>query len=154
MTYHHKFSSDDVAVTGSENPDKSKNPVVRIITSKPKDVSSLNPVPPVSLGLGNLAAGARSRVLNPNHRQLSGSRHKKCQHGKRVNVCRECGGHLLCKHGKQKAHCSDCRPPNYGSFCKHNRQRSRCKICKGTGICLHGNERYKCKLCRPKKKKS
>jgi hypothetical protein len=82
-------------------------------------------------------------------RKRSQSRHKKCSHGKRINLCKECRGTALCEHFKQKLHCSACRllhRPN--SYCYHNRQRNRCKECGGSGICTHGIQKYRCTLCR------
>jgi hypothetical protein len=82
-------------------------------------------------------------------RDRSQSRHKRCIHDKRQNLCRDCKGKALCEHKKQKLHCRICRlsRPN-NTYCVHNRQRSRCKECGGSGICVHGKERYRCKRCR------
>jgi hypothetical protein len=56
------------------------------------------------------------------------SKHKRCVHGKRRGICRDCGG---------------------GSFCKHNRQRQTCKPCRGGSVCEHNRLRHACSVCNP-----
>ena len=64
---------------------------------------------------------------------------KKCKHGKRKEVCPECGGSSLCKHTKQKEHCRDC---GGSAFCKHNIQKSKCPRCGGRSICKHEKQKH------------
>jgi hypothetical protein len=72
--------------------------------------SPFNPIPP--------------SVSTPN-----GSRHRRCQHGKRKTQCKHCGGSSLCRHKVKKNHCSHCRIPTHKTFCLHGRQKSRCVLC-------------------------
>ena len=66
-----------------------------------------------------------------------------CQHGKRRNECKDCGGSSICIHGKRRTRCPHC----LGScICKHGRIRSQCHFCGGTSFCLHG-KRY-CRQCK------
>ena len=51
-----------------------------------------------------------------------------CQHGKRRNQCKECGGASICVHGRQRNRCKEC---GGSSICEHGRRRSRCKECGG-----------------------
>ena len=90
----------------------------------------------------------------------------KCEHGKRISRCKECGGSEVCEHGRRKSICKECgggeicehnrvrtrcRDCGGGSFCEHNRRRSLCKECGGGEICEHGKERSICKECRGSK---
>lgn len=50
-----------------------------------------------------------------------------------------------CNHGRKKYLCRDCKG---GGICEHLKQKTFCKICKGSGICDHGNNRYICKECK------
>ena len=34
--------------------------------------------------------------------------HKKCEHGRRRSVCKECGGSGICEHGRQRSQCKEC----------------------------------------------
>ena len=71
--------------------------------------------------------------------------YKKCEHGKRVSRCAQCGGSELCaEHGRLKNQCRDC---GGGSFCEHKRIRSTCKECGGGNICEHGKVRGRCVTC-------
>ena len=99
--------------------------------SEPTSSHEANPVPKV--------------VVSKNRSQ---SRHRKCEHGKRKNLCKQCNGSALCKHQRQKLHCKECRPITCKAYCEHNKQRSRCQLCGGSGICKHGREKYRCKDCR------
>ncbi len=51
-------------------------------------------------------------------------------HGRRKQICKECGGKSLCSHGRRKYICKDCG---------------------GKGICVHGRRKYICKECIAKK---
>jgi hypothetical protein len=57
----------------------------------------------------------------------SASRHALCTHGRRANICKDCGGSRICEHGRQKLHCRECPGPN--CWCKHGIQKSKCGIC-------------------------
>ena len=68
----------------------------------------------------------------------------KCEHNRRRNHCKECGGSQICEHGRQKNLCKECGGI---SICEHNRQRSQCKFCDGASICEHNKQRSYCKKC-------
>ena len=89
---------------------------------------------------------------------------KKCPHGRRRNLCKECGGGGICPHGRRRYQCKKCGgagicPHNRvrntckecggSSVCPHGRRRCKCKECGGGGICHHGRQRYACSICRP-----
>ena len=67
-----------------------------------------------------------------------------CPHGRKRNVCKECGGACICPHGRPRHYCKEC---GGASICPHGRQRRKCKECGGSGICEHGRERQTCKEC-------
>lgn len=81
-------------------------------------------------------------------KKRSQSRHRRCIHQKRQNLCKTCKGAALCVHFRQKLHCRDCRPHSSKAYCEHGKQKSRCSQCGGSGICEHGREKYRCKECR------
>ena len=68
----------------------------------------------------------------------------KCEHGKRKEYCKECGGSAFCKHGKQKQICKKC---GGSGICEHGKRKSRCKECGGSEFCEHGKNKYVCKEC-------
>ena len=55
---------------------------------------------------------------------------KPCEHGRRRDRCKECGGGSICEHGRQRSRCKEC---GGGSLCEHGRMRSRCKECGDDG---------------------
>eukprot|EP00964_Phaeocystis_antarctica_P098186 scaffold64232_cov68-Phaeocystis_antarctica.AAC.3 len=67
-----------------------------------------------------------------------------CPHGRRRNVCKECGGGGICEHGRRRNICKDC---GGSSICEHGRVRYMCKECSGSGICEHGRQRHRCTEC-------
>ena len=68
----------------------------------------------------------------------------KCEHGRRKDRCKECGGSQICEHGKRKERCKEC----CGSeICEHDRRRSECKDCGGSRFCEHNRIRIECKEC-------
>ena len=69
---------------------------------------------------------------------------KKCEHGKRRYICKECGGKGICKHKKVKRDCKEC---GGSAFCEHGKRKYRCKDCGGASICKHGKDKYICKEC-------
>lgn len=72
------------------------------------------------------------------------SAHKKCEHGRRRQRCRDCGGASICQHGRERSACKDCGGT---SVCEHSRQRSKCKDCHGASVCQHSRQRSKCRDC-------
>ena len=68
-----------------------------------------------------------------------------CQHGKRREICRRCGGSSICEHGKRRACCREC---GGSSLCQHGRQRARCRECGGSSICQHDRQRNSCAECQ------
>ena len=64
---------------------------------------------------------------------------KKCPHGRRRALCRNCGGASVCEHRRQRRQCRDC---GGASFCEHGRQRQRCRDCGGASVCEHGRQRH------------
>lgn len=86
----------------------------------------------------------------------------KCEHDRKRNECRDCGGSSFCSHNRQKHRCKECggvsicehdRQRNYcrecggASICEHDRQRSTCRECGGVSICEHNKIRNQCKEC-------
>ena len=69
---------------------------------------------------------------------------KKCEHGRRRTLCKDCGGGSICEHGRRRSICKDC---GGSGICEHGRQRSTCKDCGGGGLCEHGRRRCVCKEC-------
>ena len=67
-----------------------------------------------------------------------------CKHGKRKSRCKECGGSALCKHGKEKDDCKDC---GGSAFCVHGKRKRYCKDCGGSAFCVHGKDKSRCKDC-------
>jgi len=60
---------------------------------------------------------------------------KKCEHGNRRTICRECkivgmGGNSLCEHDKQRRSCPKCGSRDH---CEHGRQRCLCSLCQPFG---------------------
>ena len=75
----------------------------------------------------------------------------KCEHNRRKENCRDCGGSQICEHNKQKSSCKDC---GGASLCKHNKRKSRCKDCGGASLCEHNRRKEKCKDCNIQKSKA
>ena len=68
----------------------------------------------------------------------------KCEHGRRKDQCKECGGTQICEHGRQKDRCKEC---GGASFCEHGRIKNQCKECGGALFCEHGRRKDRCKEC-------
>jgi hypothetical protein len=49
-----------------------------------------------------------------------------CQHQRRRDRCKECGGASICPHQRRKSTCKEC---GGASICQHQRIRSKCKEC-------------------------
>ncbi len=69
-----------------------------------------------------------------------------CEHGRRKDTCKECGGNQIWEHGRVRSTCKEC---GGGSICEHGRVRSTCKECGGGSICEHDKIRSRCKICDP-----
>ena len=52
---------------------------------------------------------------------------KKCPHGRKNYMCKECDGDGIFQHNKQNAYCKIFRDTQ---ICQHNRQKHGCKICR------------------------
>jgi hypothetical protein len=68
----------------------------------------------------------------------------RCEHGRQISQCKECGGGSICEHGRLRSVCKEC---GGSQICEHGRVRSQCKECGGSQICEHGRQRYSCKEC-------
>ena len=71
---------------------------------------------------------------------------KKCPHGRRKYICKECKGSSLCVHGRQRHYCKECKG---SQICMHGLHRPQCRRCNGNQICDHGRVRCRCVLCNP-----
>ena len=99
---------------------------------KQADISRRNGSAPMSLGeqgLGAVAAPAflwattRTTAAMSAGLMVAGSRkdkHERCEHGRRRQHCKECGGSGLCEHGRQRHRCKEC---GGASICEHGRRR-------------------------------
>lgn len=78
---------------------------------------------------------------------------KKCEHGKRKQICVQCCGSFICIHKKQRQNCREC---GSSYFCVHDRKKINCRECNG---CEHGKLKSRCvdcggsSICIHKKKK-
>ena len=68
--------------------------------------------------------GASRKRGAPSTSDGSGWKRAKCEHGRRKDKCKECGGSGICAHGRRK---------------------DECKHCGGSAICPHGKNKYRCK---------
>ena len=60
------------------------------------------------------------------------------------NVSKWDGKRYVCEHWKRRNYCKEC---GGSAICPHDRIRSTCKECKGSGICPHQRRRNQCKDC-------
>lgn len=80
-----------------------------------------------------------------------------CNHNKRKNRCKQCGGSQICEHDKEKSRCVQC---NGASICEHKIRRENCFKCKGSATCIHNKIKNVCfscngnSICIHKKRKS
>ena len=87
----------------------------------------------------------------------------KCEHGRRKDRCKDCGGAGICKHNRLRFQCKDCGGSQIcehnhrkatclkcagSQICKHNKIKGMCIECGGSELCHHGRSKYKCKECR------
>ena len=86
----------------------------------------------------------QKRCMECNAKAAAQRAANKCEHGRRRQQCRECGGVSICEHGRQRAHCRECGGTN---ICEHGRQRAKCRECGGSQSCEHGRERNICREC-------
>lgn len=49
-----------------------------------------------------------------------------CEHNRRKETCRECGGRQVCTHGKIKTQCKGCGT----ALCPHERWKTNCALCR------------------------
>ena len=70
-----------------------------------------------------------------------------CEHDKRKDTCKTCWGSGICEHGKIKDKCKQC---GGNGICEHDKRKDRCKQCKGSGLCEHEKQKGNCKYCNPK----
>jgi len=68
----------------------------------------------------------------------------KCQHNRRKDQCKECGGSQICEHGRLRPRCKDCKG---SQICKHGKDKAFCRDCKGSQICPHDKNRATCWDC-------
>jgi hypothetical protein len=68
----------------------------------------------------------------------------KCEHGVKIQICKECDGSSICEHGKQRHQCIDCSP---NTFCEHGKKRQQCRDCSPDNFCEHGKRRNHCIEC-------
>jgi hypothetical protein len=107
--------------------------------------------------VGGAGAGGVSVIKRPRP-----ANNKQCEHNRRRNRCKECGGGDICEHNRQKSQCKECGGASIcehnrrrvacmqcggSSMCEHNRERRRCKQCGGSSICEHNRQRHSCKEC-------
>jgi hypothetical protein len=67
-----------------------------------------------------------------------------CEHSRRKQECKECGGSAICEHGRIKSRCKEC---GGSGICEHGRRKQECKECGGSAICEHGHIKRQCKEC-------
>ena len=70
----------------------------------------------------------------------------RCQHNRRRERCKECGGSQVCIHNKNRYTCLDCGKKQ---ICKHKKRKIYCVLCDGSHICQHNRRRYECRFCYP-----
>ena len=70
-----------------------------------------------------------------------------CEHDKRKYMCKQCGGNGICEHDKIKEVCKLC---GGSQICEHDKRRNRCIQCGGSQICEHNKRKDNCKECKPK----
>lgn len=68
-----------------------------------------------------------------------------CEHNKRLNRCRLCGGSEFCEHDKIKYKCIQCKG---ASICEHNILKNICTNCMGSGVCEHKKRKSQCVKCK------
>ena len=111
-------------------------------------------VPPVSvrpasgksvIGTQRVQASALpARITRPDGGVCKRRIDRRCEHDRRRNQCKECGGSGFCEHGRRRSRCKEC---GGSGICEHDRLRSQCKECGGSGFCEHGRLRSMCKEC-------
>ncbi len=75
---------------------------------------------------------------------------KKCPHGRRKYICRECKGSSLCEHDAQRHYCKKCHALGRKThICEHGLHRQQCRRCNGNQFCEHRKMRIQCSICRP-----
>jgi hypothetical protein len=69
---------------------------------------------------------------------------RKCEHNRRKNRCKECGGSQICEHDCIRSECKECL---VSSICPYKRRKDQCKECRGSQICEHNRRRSEFKEC-------
>jgi hypothetical protein len=63
------------------------------------------------------------------------TKHPRCKHNRRRELCRDCGGSQICRHDKVKTQCR-----KYGTaLCPHRKWKGECALCRPKA----GYNRYK-----------
>ena len=60
----------------------------------------------------------------------------KCEHDKRTDRCKMCGGVGICEHNKRKSECKLC---GGSEICEHDKIKYRCRKCGGNQLCEHNS---------------
>ena len=74
----------------------------------------------------------------------NGRKRKICEHNRRQEQCKDCGGKAYCEHGRRRVQCKDCGGKAY---CEHGKIRASCRDCGGKAFCEHGRRRAQCTQC-------
>jgi len=98
----------------------------------------------VSRGGGRAAATGKKRTLQAPASAGRPGKHHICEHQRRRDRCKDCGGSGLCEHQRVRSRSKDC---GGGSICEHQRIRSSCKECGGGSLCEHQRKKSTCKDC-------
>jgi hypothetical protein len=68
-----------------------------------------------------------------------------CEHHNIKIYCKQCGSTGLCQHGKRKSHCKQCGGT---IWCSHDKLKTNCLECGGGSLCEHKKVRAICKDCK------
>lgn len=98
----------------------------------------------VNYTLDNFDLKRNGNILKTCKRCLKKTRENYCNHNRRRNNCKDCGGSSICEHNRERSKCKDC---GGSSICEHNRIKSICKDCGGASICEHNKRRANCIDC-------
>ena len=118
------------------------------------DLWHIDSTPLLRLNFGEDESSSREKVTEAlvssiavESAKKAAAKNRKCPHGKRLSLCKECGGEYLCQHGRVKRQCKHC---GGASMCIHKRRIPLCKECGGSALCEHGRQKRQCKLCEVK----
>jgi len=96
------------------------------------------------LNLVNASGVATAQAPHPSAAKKPRKAPALCEHQRRKDRCKECGGGSICEHQRRRSTCKDC---GGSGICEHQRERSRCKYGGGGSICEHQRVRSRCKDC-------